>query len=105
MKLTFDDSVEDFRKEVVAWLAENRPSAEEMRADPALSSAHVPDWCRAWIGRQFDAGLLVPGWPPELGGRGASAVETLVYVEELNRIGVPRHTNPCLLYTSDAADE
>jgi alkylation response protein AidB-like acyl-CoA dehydrogenase len=94
VKLTFDDSVEVFREEVVAWIAANRPSAEEMRADPALSSAHVPEWCRAWIGRQFDAGLLVPGWPPELGGRGASAVETLVYVEELNRIGVPRHTNP-----------
>ena len=94
MKLTFEDSVEGFRREVVGWLADNRPTEAEMQADPVLSSAHVPAWARAWIARQFDAGLLVPGWPPELGGRNASAVETLVYVEELNRIGVTRHPNP-----------
>ena len=41
----------------------------------------------------FDAGWLVPGWPPELGGRGASAIETFVYLEELAKAKVPRTTN------------
>ena len=42
----------------------------------------------------FDAGWLVPGWPPERGGRNAGPIETLVYLEELMRAGVPRTTNP-----------
>jgi alkylation response protein AidB-like acyl-CoA dehydrogenase len=41
----------------------------------------------------FDAGWLVPGWPPELGGRNAGPIETLVYLEEMARARVPRTTN------------
>jgi alkylation response protein AidB-like acyl-CoA dehydrogenase len=94
MKLSFDPQVEAFRREFLAWLAANRPSAAEMAADPARSSAHLPDWARSWTRRLFDAGWLVPGWPPELGGRNAGPVEQLVYLEELERAGVPRTTNP-----------
>ena len=94
MKLSFSPEVEAFREEFLAWLADNRPSQEEMDADPALSSAHSPAWAREWTKRMFDAGWLVPGWPPERGGRNAGAVETLVYMEELTRAGVPRTTNP-----------
>jgi len=94
MKLSFDAPVEVFRREFLDWLAANRPSEAEMAADPARSSAHLPDWSRRWARRQFDAGWLVPGWPPELGGRNAGPVEQLVYLEELTRAGVPRTTNP-----------
>jgi alkylation response protein AidB-like acyl-CoA dehydrogenase len=94
MKLSFDASVETFRQEFVAWLEQNRPSAEEMAADPMKSSAHRPDWARTWARRMFDDGWLVPGWPPERGGRNAGPVETLVYLEELRKAGVPRTTNP-----------
>src|SRR5690348_2268885 len=44
VKLSFDDSVEEFRAEFLAWLADNRPSTEEMAADPAKSTAHLPAW-------------------------------------------------------------
>lgn len=94
MKLTFDPAVEAFRQEFLAWLSENRPSAEEMAAEPAVSSAHLPSWAARWTRRLFDDGWLVPGWPPERGGRDAGPVETLVYLEELTRAGVPRTTNP-----------
>jgi alkylation response protein AidB-like acyl-CoA dehydrogenase len=94
VKLTFDDGVEAFRREFLAWLAENRPTAEEMAADPAVSSGHVPGWARRWTRRLFDGGWLVPGWPPERGGRNAGPVEVLVYLEELTKAGVPRTTNP-----------
>ncbi len=94
MKLRFDDATLAFRDEFLAWLADNRPSAEEMEADPAVSSAHAPEWARRWARRMFDAGWLVPGWPAELGGRNAGAVETLVYLEALTEAGVPRTTNP-----------
>jgi alkylation response protein AidB-like acyl-CoA dehydrogenase len=94
VKLTFGDEVEAFRHEFLAWLADNRPAAEEMAAEPAISSAHVPGWASRWARRLFDAGWLVPGWPPERGGRNAGPVETLVYMEELTRAGIPRTTNP-----------
>src|SRR5262245_61020252 len=94
MRLSFDAGVEAFRREFLGWLAANRPSDAEMAADPARSSAHLPDWSRRWARRLFDAGWLVPGWPSELGGRNAGAVEQLVYLEELARANVPRTTNP-----------
>ena len=94
MKLSFDSSVEEFRADFLAWLQENRPTQEEMEADPAQSSGHSPEWARRWTRRMFDAGWLVPGWPPERGGRNATPTEQLVYLEEMARAGVPRTTNP-----------
>jgi alkylation response protein AidB-like acyl-CoA dehydrogenase len=94
MKLSFDDSVEAFRSEFLSWLAANAPTREERAADPVLSTGHIPAWARRWAETLFDAGWLVPGWPPERGGRNASPVETLVYLEEFLRAGVPRSTNP-----------
>jgi len=94
MRLRFDDSVEEFRRELRDWLAESRPSQEEMAADPSVSTGHAPDWARRWIRRMFDAGWLVPGWPPELGGRNAGPIETLVYLEEMAKAGLPRTPNP-----------
>jgi alkylation response protein AidB-like acyl-CoA dehydrogenase len=94
VKLTFDADVEAFRAEFVAWLAANAPSEEEMAADPPKSSAYIPEWAGRWTRRMFDAGWLVPGWPPELGGRNASPIQGLVYQEELTRARIPRTTNP-----------
>ena len=93
MRLRFDDSVEATRQEFREWLAANRPSVEEMAADPAVSTGHAPDWARRWTRAMFDAGWLVPGWPPELGGRGAGPIETFVVLEELAAAHVPRTTN------------
>ena len=94
MKLTFDDGVETFRAEFRAWLDANAPTVDERAAEPALGSAHLPGWARSWTRRMFDDGWLVPGWPPERGGRNAGPVETLVYLEELMAAGIPRTTNP-----------
>jgi alkylation response protein AidB-like acyl-CoA dehydrogenase len=94
VKLRFDPAVEAFRQEFQDWLLEHRPSPEDMTADPALSSAHAPQWARDWTRRMFDAGWLVPGWPPERGGRNAAPIEQLVYLEEMARAEVPRSTNP-----------
>ena len=94
MKLRFGEETERFRAEFLAWLEANRPSPEEMRAEPALSSAHIPGWASRWAKRLFDAGWLIPGFPPELGGRNAGTIEQMVYQEEFARSGIPRTTNP-----------
>ncbi|MHB8669091.1 MAG: acyl-CoA dehydrogenase family protein [Acidimicrobiales bacterium] len=94
MKLHYDSATEAFRAEFAAWLEDHRPSVEDMESDPPRSSAHAPAWARSWQRRLFDAGWLVPGWPPELGGRSATPVQQMVYFEEFSRHDVPRTTNP-----------
>ena len=94
MQLHYDAETEAFRAELRAWLDRNQPTPEEMRAEPMQSSAHMPGWSRRWQRRLFDAGLLVPGWPPELGGRNLPAVQQLVYHEELAKRRLPRSGNP-----------
>jgi alkylation response protein AidB-like acyl-CoA dehydrogenase len=93
MKLHYDAETERYRRELVGWLEENRPTDEERLAEPARSSAHMPGWARDWQRRLFDAGWLVPGWPPELGGRNATPVQQLVYFEEMAKLPLMRSTN------------
>jgi alkylation response protein AidB-like acyl-CoA dehydrogenase len=93
MKLHYDESTEQFRAEFLDWVETNLPPAEE-RTEAILSSAHMPPWARAWQRKLFDAGWLVPGWPPEHGGRNASPVEQLVYFEEIAKRDIPRGFNP-----------
>ncbi len=93
MQLHYDAETEAFRAELRAWLDRHQPTTEEISAEPATSSAHLTGWSRRWQRRLFDAGLLVPGWPPELGGRNLSPVQQLVYHEEMARRGLPRSTN------------
>jgi alkylation response protein AidB-like acyl-CoA dehydrogenase len=93
VKLRFDDTVEAFRAELLEWIAANRPSPEEMEADPSRSTGHAPEWARRWTRAMFEAGWLVPGWPAELGGRNATPTQTLVYLEELAKAHIPRTSN------------
>jgi len=93
MKLHYDEDTERFRAEFLAWVTDNLPTPEE-RSEPRLSSAHIPEWGRAWQRKLFDAGWLVPGWPPELGGRNATPIQQLVYFEEIARQHIPRAFNP-----------
>ena len=94
MQLQYDAETESFRSELCAWLEANQPTLEETRAEPMESSAHLTGWSRRWQRRLFDAGLLIPGWPSELGGRNLPPVQQLVYHEEIAKIPVERTTNP-----------
>ena len=93
MRLRYGAGEEAFRSELVSWLESNAPSPEQLRM-PKASSADIQPWARDWQRRLFDAGWLVPGWPPELGGRDASPVEQMIYFEEMSRREIPRSLNP-----------
>ena len=84
MQLTFDADIETFRAQFAAFLDEHSPSASEGMQRPQ-SSSDVPPWARRWQRLLFDNGWLVPGNPPEFGGRNASILEQYVYFEELSR--------------------
>jgi alkylation response protein AidB-like acyl-CoA dehydrogenase len=93
VRLRYRDEDEEFRHELRQWLEANAPPEQQFR-EAKLSSAHLPDWARAWQRRLFDAGWLVPGWPPELGGRDATAVQQMIYFEEMAAGEIPRSLNP-----------
>ncbi len=93
MRLQYGPAEEAFRAELTRWLDEHLP-APEVLAQPKRSSADLPPWAREWQRSLFDAGWLVPGWPPELGGRDASPVEQMIYFEEMSRRQIPRSLNP-----------
>jgi len=84
---------EAFRAELVGWLEAHAPPPEVL-ARPKRSSADLPAWARDWQRTLFDAGWLVPGWPPELGGRNATAVQQMIYFEEMSQREIPRSLNP-----------
>ncbi|HUF85679.1 MAG TPA: acyl-CoA dehydrogenase family protein [Acidimicrobiia bacterium] len=93
MRLRYGEEEEAFRAELVGWLEANVPPDDVLR-QPKQSSAYLQDWSRNWQRTLFDAGWLVPGWPPELGGRNAGAAEQMIYFEELSKREIPRTLNP-----------
>jgi len=93
MRLRYSVEAEQFRAGLNRWLDDHLPPVAEM-SETKRSSAHLPDWARAWQRRLFDAGWLVPGWPPELGGRNATPTEQMIYFEEIARRQIPRSLNP-----------
>ncbi|HEX6569210.1 MAG TPA: acyl-CoA dehydrogenase family protein [Acidimicrobiales bacterium] len=93
MRLSDSRAEARFRADLAAWLDEHQP-ASDRASDRPRSPGHIPGWARDWQRTLFDAGWLVPRWPPELGGRDATAVEQMIYLEELSRRRVPRTVNP-----------
>ena len=94
MKLAFDDATEAFRREFVTWLEAHAPDEATALSQRSQSSADVPPWAREWQRTLFDAGWLVPGNPPEFGGRNATLIEQFVYLEELSRRRIYNSFNP-----------
>ena len=45
---------------------------------------------RDWQATLFDHGWMIPGYPPELGGRNCTPVQTLIYLETLAGRRIPR---------------
>ena len=93
MRLQYSAEDEAFRAELDAWLDEHQPSEDRFR-EPKQSSAHMPEWARTWQRTLFDAGWLVPGWSPELGGRNATPTQQMIYFEEMSAREILRSANP-----------
>jgi alkylation response protein AidB-like acyl-CoA dehydrogenase len=93
MRLQYAPEDEAFRAELDAWLDAHQPSEDRWR-EPKQSSAHMPAWAREWQQTLFDAGWLVPGWPPALGGRNATPTQQMIYFEEMASREILRSVNP-----------
>src|SRR4051812_11096276 len=91
MKLEWSAEDEAFRAELVAFLSEYAPPEAKAGRDFTEGGGfEIPPWAREWQATLFDHGWMVPGYPAELGGRNASPVQTLIYMEELAKRRIPR---------------
>lgn len=95
MRLAWGPEETAFRDDLVAFLDRHAP-AEALAGYDVMDSGSedrdeiIPGWARDWQATLFDHGWMVPGYPPEHGGRNATPVQTLVYLEEMARRRMPR---------------
>src|SRR6266511_1948053 len=95
MQLAWGPEEEAFRAELVAFLDEHVPPEASVGFDYADSGEReesdlIPGWAREWQATLFDHQWMIPAYPPELGGRNCTPVQTLIYLEEMARRRVPR---------------
>jgi alkylation response protein AidB-like acyl-CoA dehydrogenase len=97
MQLAWGSDEEAFRAELVAFLDAHTPPEAWAYADFATAAAVdddspdlIPNWARRWQATLFDHGWMVPGYPPELGGRNSTPNQTMIYLEEMAGRGIPR---------------
>jgi alkylation response protein AidB-like acyl-CoA dehydrogenase len=85
--LRYTESEEAFRAELRAWLGEVLPTLPARPSALDWPARRVYD--TTWQRMLHDAGYAGIDWPVEGGGRGASPVEQLIYLEELERAHAP----------------
>jgi alkylation response protein AidB-like acyl-CoA dehydrogenase len=88
MKNSGTGSISTFRREARKWLEANVPSQPPPEDGPA-SREFVLAWQRA----QAQGGWAGIAWPKEVGGRGLSVLEQIVWFEEYARAGGPSPLN------------
>jgi alkylation response protein AidB-like acyl-CoA dehydrogenase len=87
MDLRYSEAEEKFRSELKQWLGEVLP---KLPAKPsALDWPARRAYDTTWQKMLFEAGYAGIDWPVEGGGRGASPVEQLIYLEELEKAHAP----------------
>ena len=76
-----------FREELRVWLAETLPTVPPAPPpdDWPARRAHDLGWQR----RLYEAGYAGISWPRDVGGRGATPNEELIFLEETERAGAP----------------
>jgi alkylation response protein AidB-like acyl-CoA dehydrogenase len=85
MNLDFTDDELAFQAEARAWLEANVPPEPLPSMDTAEGfAAH-----QEWESKLAEARWSVVSWPEEVGGRGASLVEWVIFEEEYYRAGAP----------------
>lgn len=87
MDLNLTPKEKAFRDELRAWLNENVPAAYTGRAHTD-DSGYVA-YLRNWQNKLFKAGWAGLTWPQAYGGRGATAIEQAIFVEEAARANAP----------------
>jgi acyl-CoA dehydrogenase len=83
--MDFNDTPDEarFREEARAWLKKNVPTKDELAGKNYIEQAKL------WQKRKYDAGWACITWPKEYGGRGASAIEQVIWNQEESKYELP----------------
>ena len=87
MDLRYSEAEEAFRSHLRSWLAAVLPGLPPQPSHFDWLARRAYD--TAWQKMLFEAGYAGIDWPVEVGGRGASPVEQLIYLEETERAHAP----------------
>jgi len=108
---SYPPEVEQFRKELRAWLAANLTDEVVAAGRRRGRDPETFETLRTWDATLADAGWGAVSWPQEYGGRGAGVLEQLAYAEEtiharapvpLNVIGMNNIAPAIMQYGTDA---
>jgi len=83
--MDFSDTPQEaaFREEARTWLRNNVPGKDELAGLDYMAQAKL------WQKRKYDAGWACITWPKEYGGRGASAIEQVIWNQEESKYELP----------------
>ena len=101
LDFSYPREAEQFRKELRSWLSAHL--TDDVIAAGATSRGPIrrpSTTLRQWNATMADAGWAAVSWPTEYGGRGATALDQLVYAEETTRARVPLPLNSSASTTS-----
>jgi alkylation response protein AidB-like acyl-CoA dehydrogenase len=90
---SYPAEVEQFRKELRAWLADNLTDDVVTAGRGRGRNESAFDLLRTWDATVADAGWGAVSWPREYGGRGATVLEQLAYAEETTTARAPLPLN------------
>lgn len=89
MELRLDPELEEFRREVRAFIAEVLPAdMRERQRRKVANNADVPDLL-GWMKILNGHGRSVPHWPKEYGGQGWTPMQLFIFNEELYAADAP----------------
>jgi alkylation response protein AidB-like acyl-CoA dehydrogenase len=94
---SISNSISEFRREARAWLEANVPSEPSPEDGPASR-----EYVLAWQRTQAQGGWAGIAWPRELGGRGLSVLEQIVWFEEYARAKAPSPLNASFVMLNHA---
>ena len=91
--MDFSDTPQEaeFRAQARAFLAQHWPALEpgERAYDGEMDEPERIRAAQAWQARKYDSGWACLTWPKEFGGRGARAIEAVIWGQEESRFKTP----------------
>ena len=84
--MDFADTQEEaaFRQEAADWLKANAPSKQDLEGMDEIEAA------KFWQMKKYDAGWACITWNKEFGGRGATAIQSVIWNQEESKYDVPQ---------------
>jgi alkylation response protein AidB-like acyl-CoA dehydrogenase len=91
-----EEELEDFRREVRQWLADNIPHAPDFLLPDSFMEVGRPEqfeWLQTWQRKVYAAGYLGMSWPKEYGGHGKDGIYQDIVNREMSRVSAPFMVN------------